>query len=159
MSQADEKEKSLRDCHVLNPSPGAVKNEIFHSGGDFFDPRDIVQVKYEMLRHAQRDGVSVSQAASEFGFSRPSFYEARASLSARGLAGLVPEKTGPRHPHKLTEEVIAAINGWLAGEPDLRPKALAQRLQERLGIKVHPRSIERSLRRPVKKGHQKQRQT
>jgi transposase len=157
VSQADEKEKALRDCHALNPNPGAVKNEVFRLGGEFFDPRDVVQVKYEMLRYARRDGVSVSEAARDFGFSRPSFYQARADLAARGLPGLVPEKTGPRHPHKLNEEVMAVISGWLAEQPDLRPKELAKRVQERLGIQVHPRSIERSLQRSVKKGHQKQR--
>lgn len=156
MRPADEKEKALLDCHSLNPNPGAVKNEIFRLGGEFFDPRDLVQVKYEMLRCVHRDGISVSKAASDFGFSRPSFYQAQADLAAQGLPGLVPKKTGPQHPHKLTEEVMAAINGWLAEEPGLRPKELAGRLQERLGINVHPRSIERSLRRPVKKGHQKQ---
>lgn len=155
MHPVDEKKKALRDCHALNPNPEAVRNKIFRLGGEFFDPRDLVQVKYEMLRCVHQDGVSVSQAASDFGFSRPSFYQAQKDLATYGLPGLVPKKTGPQHPHKLTKEVMAAINGWIAEDPGLRSQELAGRLHERLGIKVHPRSIERNLRHPVKKGRQK----
>jgi hypothetical protein len=35
-------------------------------------PRDLVQVKYEMLRRVRVDGHSVSQSATGFGLSRPS---------------------------------------------------------------------------------------
>jgi hypothetical protein len=41
---------------------------------DFFDAHDLAQVKYEMLRRVRREGTRVSQAASSFGCSRPSFY-------------------------------------------------------------------------------------
>ena len=52
---------------------------------DFFDPDDMIQVKYEMLRQVHVDNLSVSQAAHEFGFSRPSFYQASASFEQAGL--------------------------------------------------------------------------
>jgi transposase len=149
----DEREKSLHDAHSLNPHPEDVQNDNFRSGRRFFDSRDLVQVKYEMLRRVDRDGVSVSQAAQEFGFSRPCFYQAKADFETAGLPGLLPDKPGPRHAHKLTGEVMAVIEGWMLEKPHPGARELAERLRQQLGIEVHPRSIERALRRRAKKGH------
>ena len=148
----DEKEQSLRDAHSLNPHPEDAQGELFHSGRRFFDSKDLVQVKYEMLRRVDNDGI---QAAQEFGFSRPCFYQARADFEAGGLPGLLPEKPGPRHAHKLTGEVMAAIEGWLQEKPPPRMKELVERLHQQLGIEAHPRSIERGLRRLAKRGRSK----
>ena len=40
--------------------PGGVTDERFAAGG-FFDARDMVQVKYEMVRTTREDGLSVSR--------------------------------------------------------------------------------------------------
>jgi transposase len=149
------KEDDLRGAHALNPHPEEVRNELFHSGRRFFDPRDLVQVKYEMLRRVDHDGIPVSRAADEFGLSRPSFYRAKADFESGGLPGLLPEKPGPRHAHKLTEDVLSVIEGWLQEKPPPRRKELLDRLRRQLGIEVHPRSIERGMRRLVKRGHSK----
>ena len=37
-----------------------VRDPLFTSGSPFFDPRDLVQVKYELLRRVRVDGDSVS---------------------------------------------------------------------------------------------------
>jgi hypothetical protein len=74
--------------------------------GDLFDPDDLVQVKYEMLRRLRLDKQSVSQSASAFGFSRPTFYQAGEDFQRDGLAGLLPSKRGPHQGHKLTPEVL-----------------------------------------------------
>lgn len=58
---------------MLNPNPQQIKAPWFLSG-EFFDPNDMVQAKYEMLRHVQVDGVSKVEAAALFGMSRPTFY-------------------------------------------------------------------------------------
>jgi hypothetical protein len=52
------KTQALRQQGVLNPRPDAVTDPLFQSG-DFFDPQDMVQVKYEMLRHVEVDKASV----------------------------------------------------------------------------------------------------
>jgi hypothetical protein len=44
----------------LNPSPERVTDELFQ---EFFDPRDLVQVKYEMLRRVQTEGQPVGRSA------------------------------------------------------------------------------------------------
>jgi transposase len=151
----DEKEKALRESHTFNSRFEEVQNELFCSGKMFFDPRDLLQVKYEMLRRVDHDGIPVFQAAQEFGFSRPSFYHTKAAFDARGLPGLLPEKPGPRRAHKLTEEVLAAVDEWLLEKPCPRNKELVKRIHQKFGIEVHLRSIERALKRRAKKGHQK----
>jgi transposase len=118
---------------------------------DFFDARDGVQVKYEMVRRVQAEGQPVGQTAQAFGFSRPAFYQAQAALARDGMAGLVPKKKGPRRAHKLSAEVVAFLQQTLAQEPGLRSAQLAARVQERCGLTVHPRSVERALGREKKK--------
>jgi transposase len=106
-----------------------------------------VQVKYEMVRRVEADGVSVSGAAGAFGFSRQSYYTAARVLADEGLAGLVPAKPGPRGAHKLTDEVLEHLAGLRQADPGLGAAALAAAVTERFGVTVHRRSIERALAR------------
>jgi transposase len=146
---SNEKLRVLRQSHTLHPHPDQVRDPLFITGSAFFDPRDLVQVKYELLRRVRVDGESVSHATSLFALSRPTFYAAQAAWERAGLVGLFPEPTGPRHAHKLTEDILAL----------LRPRAstmssseLAAWLREEHQLIVHPRSIERALKRVAKKG-------
>lgn len=145
-NKPDPKAEALRESRTLNPHPEAVTDEAF-TGSDFFDPRDLVQVKYEMLRRVSEDGVSVSSAAAAFGLSRQSYYQAAAALGEAGLAGLLPGKPGPRRAHKLTGEVVEYLRALVASDPGLRPAGLAEAVARRFGIRVHPRSVERALAR------------
>ena len=150
MPDTDPKLEALRERGTLNPRPGDVTDPLF-ANDSFFDPRDLVQVKYEMLRRVQSEGHSVTGAATAFGFSRPSFYQALSALEQGGLAGLVPHKRGPKQAHKLTNEVMDFITETRQLQPDIRVAELVRLIQERFGTKVHPRSIERSLLRHQKK--------
>jgi transposase len=145
------KRDRLRRLGVLNPRPDTVRAPWFH-GSTFFDPDDLVQVKYEMLRRVREGGQRVGEASAAFGFSRPSFYQAQAAFSEAGLPGLVPERPGPKRAHKLSEAILDLLEAALIEEPSLKSAALASLLEERLGLKVHPRSIERALRRRRKGG-------
>lgn len=149
-SPAD-KVAALRRQHALNPRPQAVRDPAFTAGNPFFDANDLVQVKYEMLRRVRTEGKSVTDAAADFGFSRPSFYQAQSAFEQDGLAGLVPHKRGPKQAHKLTDEVLTFIGEVRQKEPSIRLPDLVKRIQQRFGTKVHPRSIERSLLRYQKK--------
>lgn len=142
----DPKADALRSGRTLNPHPEAVIDEVFVAD-DFFDARDVVQVKYEMLRRVNKDGASVSSTAAAFGFSRQSYYQAAAALAAGGLPGLVPARPGPRGAHKLTGEVLDHIRSLLAADATLRSSQLAESVRQRFGVRVHPRSIERALKR------------
>ena len=84
----DPKVAALREARCLNPHPADVTDEAFRSQ-EFFDARDAVQVKYEMVRRVRVDGDSVTAAAAAFGYSRPSYYDAAAALDDQGLDGLV----------------------------------------------------------------------
>jgi transposase len=150
MPSADEKLTALRAARVLNPHPDAVRDAAFTSGDPFFDARDLVQVKCELLRRVQREGQPVTTTAAAFGFSRPAFYAAQAAFQSAGLPGLLPTRPGPRSGHKLTAEVLAFLADYQARHPDVRPAQLVDLLQERFGLRVHPRSIERAMTRQRK---------
>jgi len=150
MANPDAKLQTLQQQGTLNPRPKDVNDGLFLQNG-FFDPRDLVQVKYEMLRRVETDGQSVTEAAASFGFSRPSFYQAWSAFEQGGLVGLVPHKRGPKQAHKLTDEVMTFLVEKRQKEPSLRPAELARLIRERFGTTVHPRSIERRLRRHQKK--------
>ena len=143
----DPKEESLRAARALNPRPGAVADPAFASS-EFLDARDMVQVKYEMVRRVRVDGQPVAGTAAAFGFSRPSWYAAAAALDEDGLPGLLPARPGPRRAHKLTAAIVADLRSALAAEPSLRTADLVARVAERFDVVVHPRSVERALARP-----------
>jgi transposase len=117
------------------------------AASEFLDARDLVQVRYEMVRRVREEGATVSAAASAFGFSRPSWYAAAAALDDGGLPGLVPARPGPRRAHKLTEEIVAFLHATRDENPTVRAPELADRVDERFGVRVHPRSVERALAR------------
>jgi transposase len=142
----DVKAQELAASRTLNPHPEAVRDAAFTTGG-FFDARDLVQVKYEMVRRVEADRVPVSEAAASFGFARQSYYTAAHALSEGGLAALVPGKPGPRGAHKLTGEVLDHLEELRAERPGLSSKDLADAVSDRFGIGVHPRSVERALAR------------
>lgn len=146
---SDEKLTLLRQSHTLHPHPEQVRDPLFTSGSPFFDSRDLVQVKYELLRRVRVDGYSIAEATMLFALSRPTFYAAQAAWEQAGIAGLLPEPTGPRHAHKLTEEILAQLQPLAT---TMSPPQLAQWLQEQHHLTVHPRSIERALARSAKKG-------
>jgi transposase len=147
----DAKLRSLREQSAINPRSKAVTDDLF-AASEFFDPRDLVQVKYEMLRRVREDGSTVSQAAKSFGFSRPSFYEAQAAYETAGLPGLLPKRPGPKRAHKLSDAVVDRLEAALAADDTLISKELAALLFDELGVRVHPRSIERALARRGKAG-------
>ncbi len=146
----DAKLRSLREQGAVNPRPQAVTDDLF-AASEFFDPRDLVQVKYEMLRRVEKDGQSVTEAAANFGFSRPSFYLAQSALAQRGLAGLIPLKRGPKQARKLSAAILEFLQQARQGDPSLSARDLARRIQERFQVTVHPRTIERGLARDQKK--------
>ena len=146
----DPKLEALKRHGALHPHPDRVQDPLFAEGG-FFDARDLIQVKYEMVRRVRVEGQPVSDTAAAFGLSRPSFYQAQALLDGGGLAALVPKKRGPRRSHKLDSEVVAFVEQALLDDSTLSSVELAHRVRERFGRKVHPRSVERALARREKK--------
>jgi hypothetical protein len=79
------------------------------------------------------------------------FYRSRAALWREGLTGLVPKKRGPRGGHKLSAEVMKGVEEALGADRSLGAEALVRLVEERYGVRVHPRSIQRALARGKKK--------
>jgi len=145
----DPKVEILRCDGALNRHPERVGDALFAE--QFFDPRDLIQVKYEMLRRAQVDGQSITAVCAAFGFTRPVFYKAQEAFARKGLLGLVPKKRGPREGHKLTGEIMNWVKETVAVDPSLRARELAQLVRDRYGFSVHPRSVRRAMVRWEKK--------
>lgn len=143
-SQLDSKLQALKEQGTANTHPEKVTDSLFREK-EFFDSRDLIQVKYEMLRRVRMEGASVSEAATAFGLSRPTFYHAMSCFEQSGLAGLLPRHRGPKQAHKLSDEVMTFIDHTLSKEASLRSPALVELVKERFGISVHPRSIEKAL--------------
>lgn len=140
------KADTLIEEGTFNPSPEKVHDPKFR-GSEFFDPHDVVQIRYEMLRRVSIDKVSVTAASDEYGVSRPTYYQAKANFDAAGIAGLAPTKPGPRGPHKIDDEVVTFLQAQLApGEP-VRARELAKLVRRELDIELHPRTIERVLKK------------
>lgn len=88
--------------------------------------------------------MSVTEAVSRFGLSRPTFYKVASDFDREGLPGLLPRKRGPKAPHKLTPEIVSYLEEIVArGEVD--PKALSERVSRQYGRTIHPRTIQRAL--------------
>ena len=147
---ADPKVSALRLSGTLHPHPDRVTAPLF-TQHDFFDPRDTLQVKYEMLRGVEVDGQPVNRTTEAFGCSRPTFYQALAAFKAEGLAGLLPQKRGPQQAHKLSEEILAFVDQLRAGDGSLSTTQVLKRIHQRFDLIVHRRSLERALSRRKKK--------
>lgn len=150
MPKRDAKTQTLKELGVFNPHSERVAAPLFQASA-FFDPRDLVQVKYEMLRRVRVEGASKAETAVLFGVSRPTLYHAEAAFARAGLAGLLPRQRGPKRPHKLDTAVMSFIEARLGEEGPLSARTLAETLKRDLSIAVHPRSIERALARKKKR--------
>jgi transposase len=146
----DPKTQALRQSGTLNPRPQDVRDELFREK-EFFDARDLLQLKYEMLRRVSQEGHSISHAAASFGFSRPSYYQAQTAFEAGGLAGLVPQKRGPKQGHKLTPEILEFVRKARADDAKVTTSDLVKMVQKRFGVELHSRTVERALLRDQKK--------
>src|SRR5436305_15091452 len=135
----DLKSEALAQDGALNPNPAAVRDALF-TGNPFFDAKDLVQVRYEMVRRHQVDGVASSEAAATFGVTRPTFYKAQSALQTAGLVGLLPSRRGPKGGHKISAEVIAFVSDLKAASPELTTSQCLDAIAARFGVKVHRRA-------------------
>ncbi len=134
----------LKRTGTLNPRPATVSDPLFREN-PFFDPNDLLQVRYEMVRRHRVEGTAVVAVSSTFGVSRPTFYQAQAEFERGGLTGLLPKQRGPKEGHKLSGEVIEYVRALKASDPGLTTVDCVKAIQEKFGVTVHRRSLERAL--------------
>jgi hypothetical protein len=144
------KKTILRNQGLLNTHPDRVQAPGFLDH-DFFDPLDLLQVKYEMLRSVRQGDLSVSQAALLHGFSRPAYYQIYHAFQEHGIAGLLPLKRGPQSAHKLNAQVMEYVDRLRAQEPHIPIPKILEKILGRFSLGVHRRSLEGALKRPKKK--------
>jgi len=151
-SDPQAKRLALQSSGTFNRRHDRVRHPLFQQS-EFFDPCDLLQLKYETLR-ALKEGYSIAQAAAEFGLSRPTIYQAQGHFQKQGLEGLLPDKPGPKNPHKLTAEVRQHLRELIQAEPQLGARELARRVRQRFRVKLHPRTIEKASKSEAKRGRQ-----
>jgi transposase len=145
----DAKAQALGKQGALHPNPEVVKDEAFRRG-EFFDSRDVVQVRYEMLRRHQVDGHAVTEVSAAFGVSRQAFYTTETAFEGMGISGLLPRRRGPKHAHKCTDEILDFVEQWRF-DPSNEGRDVAKAIRKRFNVSINPRSIERALMRRKKK--------
>lgn len=143
------KEKRLRELGVFNRGHVRVSDPLFHEGS-FFDARDLLQARYEMVRHLTADKQSVRDVARSFGVTRPTVYAANRRLQSGGILALRPDRPGPRSGRKLKQEHLEFLAQCRTENPSARLSDLAKLLQERFGVSAHPSTILRALSRHKK---------
>lgn len=80
------KRQALQASGTFNLRSTKVRHALFQRS-EFFDPEDLLQLKYETLRALKAEGRSIAQAANEFGLSRPTIYQAQANFAEKGVEG------------------------------------------------------------------------
>src|SRR5438876_5146725 len=95
LKKPDQKTLELKRTGALSPRPDSVSDTLFKEN-PFFDRKDLLQVRYEMLRRHSVEGVSIVDVAAKFGVSRPTVYQAQAAFQQAGLNGCCPNIAGPK---------------------------------------------------------------
>ncbi len=134
----------LKENGTYNSRHEKVTAPCFCSGA-FFDSRDLVQVKYELLRSVSSGECTITQASKLFGISRESIYKNKAAYEAGGIQALIPKKTGPKGASKLTQQGQDFIDSYVAEHPSASASEANARMREKVGISVHNRTVERYL--------------
>ena len=144
----DSKTRRLRRSGTLNPNPEKVADPLF-ADSEFFDPRDILQVRYEMVRHTEQ--ASLRDAAERFGTSVPTCVRANRAFREGGLQALIPRRRGPRGARKITAEILAFVEEFRTRHGPVGSRKLVPLIAERFGVTLHPRGLDKAIARSKKK--------
>ncbi len=136
------KAKTLIESGSFNRNADSVRNPMFRSN-PYFDPQDLVQVKYEMLRAVKTNGLNVSEASLQFGFSRTAYYKIEKRFYDAGIDGLCAKKTGPKFPSKITPDIIEFVAQLKGDDPGIINDNIVERIREEKGVSIHKRSLQR----------------
>ena len=95
----------LRRSQTLNTPPERVAAKRFQGDG-FYEPKGLLQVRYEAAREALYGRSSRSGTALAHCFSRYKLHRLPGRIHVRGRAGLVQGERGPPGPTKVTPEIL-----------------------------------------------------
>ena len=140
------KEQFLKESGTLNPRPKKIKEPRFRSS-EFFDPNDLLQVRYELVRDCKQDTKTLSEIARAFGVTRLTVYRLIENFENYGLAGLLPKQRGPKGASKVTFEILSFVNRLVIEDPDKSKTELLDEIREKFGVKLHRRTLEKALKK------------
>lgn len=139
-----EKNEFLEKEGLLNKKPERVSHSLFKSN-EFFDPLDLLQVRYEMLRSVNVDGCSVVSACRTFGFSREYYYKMGRMFSERGFVGLFGAPSGRRPLIALNQELINFIIHKKLEKPKLSGDNICKQIKKIYHVECSTRTVERII--------------
>jgi len=137
------KQKHLEIAGLLNLYPERVQDPLFQKANDFFDPYDLLQVRYEMLRAHLTEGQAIRQICQRFGLSRQTFYTLQEKFLEGGSAALLPQKSGPKGPSKCTPEIVKFVHQKIKKDHPCKPSWLLDEIKKRFGVTFHLRTLEK----------------
>lgn len=132
----------LKRTRCLNPQPEQVQDEYFLKQPDFFDPHDIVQVKYELLRRCEIEGRKIAATCQDFGVSRTTFYKVQQAFYQGGLPHLMGKQRGRQNPIKLNETVRGFLIAEKAKNKKLSARKMVEMLKQRHNVQLTERMIQ-----------------
>ena len=141
-----EKKEILMKNGTFNKNYKKVTEEKFSEGG-FYDPMDIVQVRYEMIKETERGGKTIDRISNAYGYSRASYYHIRDNFNKNGMSALIPERTGPKDASKLTGDLREFINEYIGRAPSASSSKIAKAIEQSKGVSVSKRTVERFRRK------------
>ena len=141
---SDTKNEFLNQEGLLNRRAERVAHPLFLTL-DFFDALDLPQVKYELLRAARVDNISVVEACKLFGFSREYFYRLEKYFMERGYVSLIGSPMGRRPMIGLNHEIVTFIVHRKMEKPQLSGEALRKEILQQYSIDCSRRTTERII--------------
>lgn len=132
----------LKNEGLLNTKPQRVSHPLFETL-DFFDPSDLPQIRYEMVRAARVEKMSVAAACKLFGFSREYFYKLERAFMARGYVAMLGSTMGRRPIIALNQEIINFIAHRKIEDPGLSGEKVRQEIQTLYNVDCSRRTVER----------------
>lgn len=145
----DTKIDVLKKNGTYNSRYDRVVADVFRTG-IFFDAHDLLQVKYEMLRAVETEGLTVTQAAQSYGFSRQGFYDVKAAFDKYGFQGLLPSKTGPKGANKFNTDCQLFVDNYISEHESYKLKDITSALLTEKGVQVSTQTISSYLLKKVK---------
>ena len=115
----DAKTRALAASRTLNPRPEKVADPAF-APGSFFDPANLVQVKYEMVRQAETGGAGRPGRVGLRGSPASRCIPPERRCASKGWPGLIPGEPGPEEQQQAAGEVVSHLEELLAADPRLR---------------------------------------
>ena len=138
-----DKVEHLRATHTYNEQHDKVTDELF-ANSELFDPRDLLQVRYEIVRAVGR-GESPEKVAARFGVSGMTARRYAGRMGEGGLSALLPARKGPGGPRALGAAGEEFVDAYVEGHPGASGREVHEALEAALAPGVSQRTVERRI--------------